>query len=252
MVNDASPIAADPGNADLFQAKDLVDEKQNTSAGHRLRLLERFSRSGISSLHPHEILELLLTYPIPRKDTKPIARKLLDHYKSISAVLNAPVEELMLIEGIGYRSACLFPLLREIIAYCLKEKYEKQEIISHRKDVEEYLRFFFGQRRDEYVAALFLDNANHVLKTDIISAGTVNQCAVYPRTIIERALRCSAASVILAHNHPGGGLTPSEPDWIITERLFAVGKLLEIPLLDHIIISRHKVISLRDLPRWPK
>ncbi|NLD98385.1 MAG: DNA repair protein RadC, partial [Fibrobacter sp.] len=170
----------------------------------------------------------------------------------IGAVINAPVEELSKINGLGLRSASIFSIIKEIIAYCLKEKYENQEIISHRRDVEEYLRFYFGQRRDEYVAALFMDNANHILQTSIIAEGTVNQCAVYPRTIVEKAIRCSAASIILAHNHPGGGLIPSEADWLITEKLFAVGKLLEIPLLDHIIISKIKVISLRDFSRWPK
>jgi DNA repair protein RadC len=233
--------------------KNLYESKTETiKGGHRSRLLQRYTKNGLSTLLPHEILELFLTYSIPRRDTKSIAHKLMKRYKTISATINAPVEELMSIDGIGLRSAALFPLLRDIIAYCLKERFEKQEAISHRRDVEEYLRFFFGQRRDEYVAALFLGNSNHVLLTDIIAEGTVNQCAVYPRSIIERALRCGAASVILAHNHPGGGLNPSEADWLITERLFTVGKLLEIPLLDHIIISKDKVISLREFSRWPK
>jgi DNA repair protein RadC len=124
--------------------------------------------------------------------------------------------------------------------------------MTHRQDVEEYLRFYFGQRRDEYVAALYLDSSNHILQTTIIAEGTVNQCAIYPRNIIAQALRCGAASIILTHNHPSGGLTPSEADWLITERMFTIGKMLEIPLLDHIIISHCRVSSLRDLPRWPK
>ena len=220
--------------------------------GHRARLLDRFLNNGISALHPHEIIELLLTFTIPRRDTKPIARNLLTKFRSVTAIINTPVDELKTVEGIGERSAGMFTLVKELITYCLKEKYEHQSIISHRKDVEEYLRFCFGQRRDEYVASIFLDNANHVLQTDIVSEGTVNQCAVYPRTIIDKALRCGAASIVLAHNHPGGGLNPSEADWLITERLISIGKLLDIPLMDHIIISPHKVVSLRELPRWPR
>lgn len=220
--------------------------------GHRARLLDRFVNNGIGALHPHEIIELLLTFTIPRRDTKPVARNLLTKFRTVTSIINASPEELKAVEGIGDRSASLFALIKELIAYCLKEKYEHQSIISHRKDVEEYLRFCFGQRRDEYVACIFLDNANHVLQTDIISEGTVNQCAVYPRTIIDKALRCGAASMVLAHNHPGGGLNPSEADWLITERLISIGKLLDIPLMDHIIISPHKVVSLRELPRWPR
>jgi DNA repair protein RadC len=134
---------------------------------------------------------------------------------------------------------------------CLKEKYREQPLIAHRTDVEEHLKFHFGLMREEYVAALFLDNGNRVLNTEIISEGTVNQCAVYPRTVIELALKRGAASIILAHNHPGGSTTPSEADWDITKRLFDIGKLLEIPLLDHIIIAKETAFSLRELSRWP-
>jgi DNA repair protein RadC len=106
-------------------------------------------------------------------------------------------------------------------------------------------------RRDEYVAVLFLGNRNQVIETEIIAEGTVNQCAVYPRVIMERALRYHATSIIIAHNHPGGGLKPSEADWVLTGRLFAICTLLEIPLLDHLVISHDEVVSLRDMPRWP-
>jgi DNA repair protein RadC len=224
----------------------------NLQEGHRARLLSRFEKGGIDAFHSHEILELLLTYTIPRRDTKPLAHKLIAHFKSINAVINASPDELLKVDGIGKRSALFFPLIREVLALCLKERYDKKETISHRRDVEEYLRFHFGHRRDEFVAALFLDNGNHAIETEIIAEGTVNQCALYPRIIIEKALRYGATSIILAHNHPGGSLTPSEADWLITERIHSAGKLLEIPLLDHIIISSEKVVSLREMPRWPQ
>lgn len=224
---------------------------QNAASGHRSRLLERYINNGIGSLHQHEIIELLLTYALPRRDTKHIAHQLISRFKTLSSVLNAPLDHIVSLDGMGIRSASLFHLIRDVMACCLKERYEKQDMVSHRRDVEEYLRFYFGYRRDEYVAAIFLDNSNHILQTEIVAEGTVNQCAVYPRIIIERALRCSATSMILAHNHPGGGLVASEADWLITERLIAIGKMLELPLIDHIIISSHKVVSLRDLPRWP-
>jgi DNA repair protein RadC len=222
-----------------------------TLEGHRKRLLERFMENGLGALHLHEIVELILTFAIPRRDTKPIARELVRRYRSLSALLNADPRELAAVDGCGNRSASLFFLLREIMAYSLKEKYERKSIIAHRHDVEEYLRFYFGQRRDEYVAALFLGNKNQVLETEIIAEGTVNQCVVYPRMIMEKALRYGAASIIIAHNHPGGGLRPSESDWTLTERLFVICKLLDIPLLDHLIISQQEVVSLKELPRWP-
>lgn len=238
---------------DQFDIKktDQVDAPIHTESGHRSRLLQRYISSGIDAFHPHEIIELLLTFVIPRKDTKSIAHQLLHRFKTISKILNAANDDLTTVNGITDRSAHFFHLLQDIMAICLKERYENQDMISHRNDVEEYLRFYFGHRRDEYVAAIFLDNANHILQTEIVAEGTVNQCAVYPRLIIEKALRCSATSLIIAHNHPGGGVVASEADWMITERLFTIGKMLELPLIDHIIISSHKVVSLRDSARWP-
>jgi len=230
-----------------------VDTKEpaHEGAGHRARLIDRFAENGITSLHQHEILELLLTFIIKQKDTKSTARALLKHYKTISAVCNAPVGELQLFEGVGKKSAILLSFVRDLLALCLKEKFERGSVVTNRQDVEAYLQFMYGYRRDEFVTAVFLDTANHILATEVISEGTVNQCVLYPRSIIEKALRCRAASMIIAHNHPGGTPQPSENDWQITERLYHAGKLLDLPLIDHIIICSDSVISLRDMSRWP-
>ncbi|MCX7727039.1 MAG: DNA repair protein RadC, partial [Chitinispirillaceae bacterium] len=200
-------------------------EKLNTSKGHRERLRERYLKNGIDALQQHEILELLLTFAIPRRDTKQIAYALLRRYKTINGVCNASLYELKEIAGIGSKSAVLLNLIRDIIAYCLKERYSSTNVISNRSDVENYLRINFGFRKDEYVAALFLNSANRVIQTDIIAIGTVNQCHLSPRMIIEKALRYGAAAIIIAHNHPAGTTTPSEQDWQITERLFTICKL---------------------------
>jgi DNA repair protein RadC len=229
----------------------LNGSAENPNAGHRGRLLERFSASGLSALSDHEKIELLLSFVLPRRDLKPIAKNLLAVFSNVSGVLNAPAADLMAVAGVGDRAANLFVLFREMMSYCLKEKYSRKSMLTHRGDVEEYLRFHFGFRRDEYVAALFLDNAHHVIASETIAEGTVNQCAVYPRKIIEQSLKHHASYVILAHNHPGGGKTASEEDWAITRRLFQIGKLLDIPLLDHIIITDETTISLRDLAAWP-
>lgn len=221
------------------------------STGHRVRLIERFAESGIESLHQHEILELLLTFVIRRQDTKAIAHRLLNHYKTISAVCNAPVEELQKVEGVGRRSALLLSFTRDVLATCLKEKFENRSAISSQHDIAAYLKFMYGYRRDEFVVVFFLDTANRILRTDIIAEGTVNQCVLYPRTIIKNALHYGAVSLILAHNHPGGTTHPSESDWQLTERLYTIGMLLDLPLIDHIIICRESVVSLIDQPRWP-
>jgi DNA repair protein RadC len=222
------------------------------NAGHRQRLKERFLKTGIESLQDYEVLELLLTFTIPRKDTKPIAKELIRQFKTVNGVLNADPVLLNEIEGIGKQTAAFFAIIREAGTWCLKERIEKVSAITQRNDVDTYLRFHFGHKKDEFIAALFLDNGNHVLGTDIIAQGTVNQCALYPRAILEKALKFKAGSIILAHNHPGGSVNPSEADWQITERLFEIGRLLDIPLMDHIIISLDRVISLREMSRWPR
>ncbi len=220
-------------------------------SGHRRRLAQRFSENGLSGFLDYEVLEYLLTFAVPRRDTKPLAKELLRHYKTIGAVLDAPQEELIAFAGLGEHSCNLLALVKEAAALCLKEKATVAEILSDKAAVENYLRFHFGSRRDEYVVAILLTGGQRVLAVTEIGVGTVNQCAVYPRVVIEHALRAKAAAVILAHNHPGGSTNASEADWKITERLFEAGKLLDIPLVDHLIISRDRVSSLREHARWP-
>ena len=235
----------------MVKVKDDIQPEKPDFIGHRARLVDKYVKGGVNSLHDYEILELILTYVIPRKDTKPLAKKLIARYGTIGAVVNAPVDELRSF-GLTQRGASLFPLMRDTMTYCLSENCVRKPVVTHRRDIEEYLRFNFGYRREEYVAVIFLDSANRVINAEIVSEGTVSYCIVYPRDIIDRALRCSAAAIIIAHNHPSGETEPSEDDWNITERLFTAGKLLEVPLIDHVIISNKRVVSLKEHRRWPK
>jgi DNA repair protein RadC len=220
--------------------------------GHRKRLLDRFDSAGLASLHDYEIVELLLTYAIPRKDVKPLAKQLVKRYKTVSALCNARPAELMEIEGIGARAALLLSLVKEVSAYCLRERYDKQCVLSHRSDVEQYLRFHYGMRHDEFFAALYLDSSNHCLATEVISEGTATQCAVHPRLVMQRGFDNGAAAFIIAHNHPGGSAEPSIADWHLTEQLYKIGKILDMQLLDHIIVLSDRTVSLKDFPRWPR
>jgi DNA repair protein RadC len=221
------------------------------SSGHRERLLQKYAERGLHAFSNYEVLEFLLTFALPRIDTKPLAKELLARYGTVSAVINAPIDELCQIKGLGRRSAVLLTLVKDVISYSLKEGIVNKPLIYHRGDVEEYLRSCFGHRRDEYVAALYLDNGNRVLGIDIVAEGTVNRCVIFPRKVIEGAIKRSAASFILIHNHPGGTAAASEEDWKTTERIHNAGKQVDIPMHDHIIISKDTVISLREFKRWP-
>jgi DNA repair protein RadC len=214
-------------------------------------LLEKYVERGLSAFSGYETLEFLLTFALPRIDTKPLAKDLLARYGTVSAVINAPVDELCAIKGLGRRSAVLLALVKDVIAYSLKERIVDKPVIARRGDVENYLRSELGELREERVVALYLDNGNRVLGIEDVAEGTVNRCVVFPRKVMEGAMRRSAASFILVHNHPGGTASASEEDWKTTERLHNAGKQIDIPMLDHIIISRYKAISLREFKRWP-
>lgn len=223
----------------------------HTVAGHRGRLLNRFAKAGLAGLHDYEILELTLTLVIARSDTKPTAKRLLQRYGSISAVLSAPQRELVEVEGVGEKSAQLLAFLNELQGYCLQEKYTQKCYIRTQHDVESYLTRNYSDRVSEYAVVLFLDSQNRVMTTEVVSEGSVDHCTIYPRKIFDRAFQAGAASILLAHNHPGGSKEPSEADWAITKRLHSAGKLLDIQLVDHIIVADGSTISLRGQSRWP-
>jgi len=219
-------------------------------SGHRARLLNRYIKSGVSSLSDYELLELILTFALPRKDTKPLAKSLIAKYGTVSAAINAPLDELSGISGLGKRSAALFTLIKDTISLCLNENFEKKPVIVHRGDMEKYLRFHYGHRREEFVVAIFLDGGNHVISAEVIAEGTVSRCVIFPRKVMDLALKCNASAFILAHNHPAGTAYPSSEDWQTTERLMEAGKCMDIPLMDHIIVSKDRVVSMRDYERW--
>ncbi|MDR2592170.1 MAG: DNA repair protein RadC [Chitinispirillales bacterium] len=239
-------------NALTPQPNSLPPPAATGSCGHRERLLEKYTERGLSAFSDYEVLEFLLTFALTRIDTKPLAKTLLHRYNTVSAVINAPFNELCEIKGVGKRSATLLTLVKDLMAYCLREGMVNKDVITQRGDVENYLRTKLKERRDEYVIALYLDNGNRVLGDEIVAEGTVNRCVIFPRKVIEGAIKRSAASFILVHNHPGGTAAASEEDWKTTERLYNAGKQIDIPMLDHIIISKDKAVSLREFKRWPE
>lgn len=220
------------------------------TSGHRNRLLERYRRAGIAAFHDYEILELLLTLLIPRKDTKGIARELLLRYGSLRALLAAPERELVTVKGLGERSVLLLKFIRDMQNHCLQEQYTRQDYIQSQSDVLEYLKFHLSHLVEEYVAGFFLDVQNRVIVTEILAQGSVNHCVVYPRKIFDRALQCGAAGILIAHNHPGGSLKASEQDWILTKKMYETGNALDISLVDHILVTDSGLMSLREQEGW--
>lgn len=205
--------------------------------GHRSRLRERFANSGLDGFHDHEVLELMLAFAIPRRDVKPLAKALLEEFKSLAAVMDAPVAALQEISGIGPQAALLLNLMPQLLERYQKDRWRETRIISSTPEAVGYLATLLGHARNEIFCVLALTSANAVIALERIQEGTVNRTAVFPRLVVEAALKHRATAIILAHNHPGGDPRPSEADRQITRKLVKVLGSLDIAVHDHIIIS---------------
>lgn len=212
--------------------------------GHRERLRERFEKGGFAGFHDYEVLELLLTFIFRQGDVKPLAKDLIKTFGSFSKVLDAPVDELQNIKGMGKASALSLHAFRETMAYYFQNHaVADKEQITKMSGLVEMLRASIGHKPNEVLFAIFLNAKNEVLATKELGEGTVSQAAAFPRKIVEEALKQKATSIILAHNHPGGIAEPSEHDESITAEIQKALALLDVSLQDHIILAGAEYFS---------
>ncbi len=217
----------------------------NLHNGHRQRVLDRFRKEGIDSFSPHNILEMVLFYSIPRMDTNEIAHRLIDRFGSVAGVFDAPESELLKVDGIGERSAAFLKMIPQLARYYMTEKAE-DKIITSSRDAGEYLLPRYIGRTTEAVMVICLDNKNKVISTQVVHEGNVNTAEISIQAIATAALGCNATSVIVAHNHPGGLSLPSNEDIKTTEVICRTLSALNIKVLDHIIIADNDFVSLAD------
>ena len=221
----------------------LSDE--DLKEGHRERLRKRYFSSGLEAFHDHEALELLLTYAIPRKDVKPLAKILLAKFGSLGNVLSANPEDLSEVKGIKDHSVALIKLTAEMTKSILKKELTTKTRFSSCKDIDNYCHALLGRETKEYVYAIALDASNHVTEVILIQKGTVSESPVYPREVVEKLIKSSAVSFILVHNHPSGDTKPSKADILLTENLYDATHNLGIRLQDHYIVSAKGINSFR-------
>ena len=212
--------------------------------GHRQRLKKRFLEEGLDRFTDIQVLELLLFYCIPRKDTNPIAHALLDHFGSLSQVLEAPVEELQKVEGVGENAAVFLHLTTEVSRFYLVDRSTRVTMLQTIDDCARYLMPFFFGRRNETVFLLCLDAKCKVLCCREVGEGSINSAGISVRRIVETALGVGATTVVLAHNHPSGVAVPSGDDIQTTRRLAAALSAVEISLADHIIVADDDCVSM--------
>ena len=212
--------------------------------GHRQRLKNRFRAEGLDHFEEHQVLELLLYYVIPRKDTNPIAHALLERFGSLSQVLEAPEEELAKVPGMGESAATFLSLITSVGRYYLVNRTMHETILPTIEKCGKYILPYFYGRRNETVFVLCLDAKCKVLCCKEMGEGSVNSAGVPIRRIVEAALGVNATSVILAHNHPSGFAIPSNEDVQTTRRVAMALDAVEIDLVDHIVVADEDFVSL--------
>lgn len=221
-------------------------KKGNPNLGHRQRLRLRFQEHNLDNFKDYEALELLLLYVARQKDMKPIAKKLIENFGSFSGVLDATAEDLLLIDGVGESAVTLIQFVKQAAARYLAQ-HSRSNITP--QDVNELInayRIKLGALNHEKFFLISL-NANFIiLSENVISDGTIDQSTVYPRKIIEIALKNNATTIMFLHNHPSGDVTPSEMDKIITRNLILATRAIGIIVYDHIIVSSTGFFSFRE------
>ncbi|MCU0575420.1 MAG: DNA repair protein RadC [Desulfobacterota bacterium] len=220
--------------------------------GHRLRLKERFRKSGRKALADHELIELLLAYAVPRKDTKPIAKRLLERFGSFQAALDAPQESLEETNGIGDHASTLVSLFRACMNRYLEPSGDNRTVITGPEDVADYVRAEIGGSAREQFLLICLNAAGRIIHTRTMAEGTVDAAHVYPREVLKAAMNCNATALILVHNHPSGTLAASEQDLRLTRSLTEICSQVGISLHDHLIVTRSGAYSIRLQAALPR
>lgn len=212
--------------------------------GHRERLRKRLENEGLDSFEPHEVLELILFYSIPRADTNPIAHKLLERFGSLSAVMEAPISELVKVDGIGANSAALISMMPQLARKYLLDKNNRGVVLDSIEKIGRFIMPYYIGSNVEKFYLICLDKKCKLLNCSMMAEGSFDNVTVDMRLVCKTALDCSATSVVLSHNHAQGFALPSGNDILVTRQVAAALKLISVDVVDHIIVAGDDFISL--------
>ena len=216
-------------------------------AGHRERLRDRFLNAGPDSLADYELLELILFSALPRVDTKPMAKALLERFGSFAAIISADPRRLEEIKGIGRAGVVALKAVQAAALAFMRDDIMDQPILSSWDKLLRYCKASMGYGTVEQFRILFLNNKNALIADEVQQSGTVNHTPVYPREVIKRALELGATAIIMVHNHPSGDPTPSQGDIAMTREVVEAAGKLQIAVHDHLIIGRNSHTSFKSL-----
>lgn len=220
--------------------------------GHRERVKSRFLTCGLDSFQSHTVLELLLYYAIPLKDTNEIAHRLLQKFGSLSGTFDAPFEELVKVDGIGKSAATLIKLIPQLCRRYQEDlDRDKTVIYSYDEAGKRLVNKFIG-RQNEVVFLMLLDSKTRLLFCDIVGEGSVNSANIYVKKIVRLSVQYDASYAILSHNHPSGNCLPSKQDLSTTRWIYEALDTVEVRLIDHIIVSGNDYLSIAKSNLMPE
>ena len=214
-------------------------------AGHRARLRQRLLGAGGEALADYELLEYLLALAIPRRDTKPLAKRLLAEFGGLGAVMAASPEALAAVEGLGETSIAAIKIVQATALRMLRVEAQAAPVLGNWQALLDYLQADMAHHSIERVRVLHLNTRNMLIRDELVSEGSIDEAAVHVREVVKRAMQLGSAAIILVHNHPGGDPSPSRADIELTRRIAEAAKKLGIAVHDHLIIGRQGHVSLR-------
>lgn len=213
---------------------------------HRQRVKNRFTKEGLENFDDLHILEMMLFYCVPRRDTNELAHNLLSRFGSLPNVMDATKDQLLKVEGIGEGIAVFIRFLSELERTCKDRRNQDVQVINSYMDIKRCMQSKLEGRRNEYVYMLCMDSKRKILCIEKIAEGSVNTANVPMRRIVEVALGVNAVSVVLAHNHPGGVAVPSPGDIKTTEFVAEALKMVDVELADHVIVADEDFVSMHQ------
>ena len=225
----------------------LVAKQKSYYVGHRQRAREKLLKFGADSLRDYEIVELMLFLIFKRKDVKPLAKRLIERFKTVDKILSAPLTELTKIEGIGQTSAEAIKIINGIFVAAIKSRLIKKKHINCFEDVINYCKVNMKNLIAEELRVIFLNSINEIIADEVMQRGDINAVKIYPRMIARRCLELGANGIILIHNHPSGDPTPSREDIFTTKQISKALSVFEMFLQDHIIIGGDRFVSFKTL-----
>lgn len=219
----------------------------NIHAEHRKRIKERFVNHGLSEFCDHEILELLLYYALPRKDTNKLGHTLIKTFGSLSAVFDAPVSELCKVPGISMHSAILLKMVPQLAAKYISDSNKETKVFDDYENTGKYFTAKFIGSVNEQLYAAYFDNGMHLIDCVLMSSGDVNSSHVSPRAIASHAVAKNASFVIMAHNHPGGTVIPSADDLNTTRVCASALDIIGAKLVEHYIVAGNNYMGIMKM-----